>query len=135
MAMPQLAARFAAGICLLTAAFHAALVVGAPWGEYTQGGRMEGSLDTTGRVLAAISCIILIVMAFSILARAGEGPFRRLRARAVTALAGFTTIYAVIAVILNLITRSTPERNLWAPVSVVLLLLVAYVMVRTRRTS
>lgn len=96
---------------------------------------MEDSLDTTGRVLAAISCIILIVMAFSILARAGEGPFRRLRARAVTALAWFTTIYAVIAVILNLITRSTPERNLWAPVSVVLLLLVAYMMVRTRRTS
>jgi hypothetical protein len=43
-------------------------------------------------------------------------------------------VYAAVAVILNLITRSTAERTLWAPVSIVLLLLVASVMVTTRHT-
>ena len=130
---PQIAARVAAGICLLTAAFHAALVFGAPWGEYTQGGRMSGSLDAIGRILAAISFVLLCVMACSILARAGEGPFRRLPARAITVLSWFAAVYLLIAVILNLITRSPGERNLWAPVSIVLFLLVAYVMASTRR--
>jgi hypothetical protein len=44
-------------------------------------------------------------------------------------------VYAVVAVVLNIITRSTAERALWAPVSIVLLLLVAIVVVTTRRTS
>jgi hypothetical protein len=77
--------------------------------------------------------ICLLMMACSILARAGEGSFGRLSARAVTALSWFTAVYVLIAVILNLITRSPGERNLWAPVSIVLLLLVANVMASTRR--
>jgi hypothetical protein len=75
------------------------------------------------------------VMAGAILARAGEGPLRRLPARVVTVLAWVAMVYAVVAVVLNMITRSTAERTLWAPVSIVLLFLVAIVMVTTRRTS
>ena len=73
-------------------------------------------------------------MAGAILARAGEGPLRRLPARVVTVLALAAMVYAVIAVVLNIITRSTAERALWAPVSIVLLLLIATVIVTTRRT-
>ena len=73
-------------------------------------------------------------MAGAILARAGEGPLRRLPARVVTVLAWAAMVYAVIAVVLNIITRSTAERALWAPVSIVLLLLIATVIVTTRRT-
>jgi hypothetical protein len=40
-------------------------------------------------------------------------------------------MYAAVAVVLNLITRSTTERALWAPVSVALLGLVSLVMVTT----
>ena len=119
----------------VVAAFQAALVFGAPWGEYTQGGGTSGALAASGRVLAAISCVLLIVMAGAILARAREGPLRRLPARGVTVLAWVAMVYAAVAVVLNIITRSTAERNLWAPVSIVLLLLVAIVMVTTRRTS
>jgi hypothetical protein len=51
----------------------------------------------------------------------------------VTVLAWVATVYAVVAVVPNIITRSTAERALWLPVSIVLLLLVATVMVTTRR--
>jgi hypothetical protein len=74
-------------------------------------------------------------MAGAILARAGAGPLRRLPARVVTVLAWVAMVYTVVAVVLNIITRSTAERALWAPVSIVLLLLVFTVMVATRRTS
>jgi hypothetical protein len=131
----RIAAWLAAAGFLLVAAFQVALVLGAPWGQYTQGGGTSGELATSGRILAAVSCLLLILMAGAILARAGEGPLRRLPPRVVTVLAWITTVYAVIAVVLNIITRSTAERAIWAPVSIVLLLLVVTVMVTTRRTS
>jgi hypothetical protein len=130
----RVAAWLAAAMFFVVAAFHAALVFGAPWGEYTQGGGTRGALTSSGRLIAAVSCVLSIVMAGAILARAGEGPLRRLPARLVTVLAWVATVYAVVAVILNTITRSTAERALWLPVSIVLLLLVASVMVTTRRT-
>ena len=113
--------------------FHAALVLGAPWGEYTQGGGTSGTLTTSGRIVAALSCVLSIAMAAAILSRVGHGPLRRLPARVTTVLAWFTTVYAGLAVVLNLITRSASERALWAPVSLVLLALVVFVMVRTTR--
>jgi len=131
----RVAAWVAAALFFIVAAFQATLVFGAPWGEYTQGGVTSGALVASGRVLAAISCVLLIVMAGAILARAGEGPLRRLPARVVTVLAWVAMVYAVVAVFLNIITRSAAERALWAPVSIVLLLLVATVIVTTRRTS
>ena len=129
------AARAAATLLALVAVFHAAVVLGAPWGEVTQGGGTTGTLDASGRAVAAFSCTLALAMAVAVLGRAGEGPLTQLPARATTVLAWFTTVYAVVAVVLNLVTRSAAERALWAPVSLVLLALVAYVMVRTRARS
>ena len=70
-------------------------------------------------------------MATAILARVGRGPLGVRSSRVATVLAWFTMVYAVIAVILNVITRSSAERALWAPVSLVLLGLITYVMVAT----
>jgi len=128
----RIAAWLAAAGFLLVAAFQVALVLGAPWGRYTQGGGTSGALAASGRIFAAVSCLLAILMAGAILARAGVGPLRRLPPRLVTVLAWITTVYAVIAVVLNLITKSTAERAVWAPVSIVLLLLVVTVMVTTR---
>ena len=83
-------------------------------------GEAVPALAASGRVLAAISCVLLIVMAGAVLARAREGPLRRLPARVVTVLAWVAMVYAAVAVVLNIITRSTAERTLWAPVSIVL---------------
>ena len=89
---PVVAVRVAAAVMLGIAAFQVALVFGAPWGGYTQGGETEGALDTSGRVVAAVSCAILLVMAAAILARVREGPLKNAPGRLVTALAWFTTI-------------------------------------------
>ena len=130
---PKRAAWTAAVLLWLIAAFHAALVLGAPWGEYTQGGGTEGTLAPSGRVVAGMSCVLSIAMAAAILGRVGQGPLKGVPARVTTVLAWFTTVYAGLAVVLNLITPSTSERAVWAPVSMVLLGLVAFVMIRTAR--
>jgi len=133
--LPVLAARAAAVVMVGVAAFQVALVFGAPWGVYTQGGDTEGALDTPGRVFAAVSCAILLVMAAAILARVREGPLKSAPGRLVTALAWFTTIYAGVGVVLNLATRSSSERSVFAPTAIVLFVLVVTVMVGSRRAQ
>jgi hypothetical protein len=135
LSLPVLAARAAAVVMLGIAAFQVALVLGAPWGVYTQGGETEGALDTSGRVFAAVSCAILLVMAAAILARVREGPLKNAPGRLVTALSWFTTIYAAVAVVLNLATRSSSERLVFAPTATLLLVLVVTAMVRSRRAQ
>jgi cytochrome bd-type quinol oxidase subunit 2 len=133
--LPVLAARAAAAVMLGIAAFQVALVLGAPWGAYTQGGETEGALDTPGRVLAAVSCVILLVMAAAILARVGEGPLESAPGRLVTALAWFTTVYSALAVVLNLVTQSSSERAVFAPISILLFVVVVIAMIGSRRTG
>lgn len=130
---PRIAAWLAAAGFLFVAAFQVAVVLGTPWGKYTQGGGTSSALPASERIVAAVSCLLSILMTGAILARAGGGPMRRLPPRVVTVLAWITTVLAVITVVLNVITRSTAERAIWAPISIVLLLLVATVMVTTRR--
>ena len=133
--LPVLAARAAAVVMLGIAAFQVALVFGAPWGAYTQGGETEGALDTSGRVFAAVSCAILLVIAAAILGRVRQGPLRNAPGRLVTALSWFTTVYAALAVVLNLATESSSERAVFAPIAILLFVLVATAMVGSRRTS
>jgi hypothetical protein len=59
----RVAAWLAAAMFFVVAAFHAALVFGAPWGEYTQGGGTRGALTSSGRLIAAVSSVLSIVMA------------------------------------------------------------------------
>jgi hypothetical protein len=133
--LPVLAARVAAVVLAGVAAFQVALVFGAPWGAYTQGGDTDGALDTSGRVLAAVSCVLLLLMAAAILARVGEGPLRNSPERLVTGLAWFTTVYSALAVVLNLSTESSSERAVFAPISILLFVLVVTTMVGSRRAS
>jgi hypothetical protein len=100
--LPVFASRATAVLMVGIAAFQVALVFGAPWGAYTQGGETEGALGPSGRVFAAVSCVILLVMAAAILARVREGPLKNAPGRLVTALAWFTTVYSALAVVLNL---------------------------------
>lgn len=132
--VPVLAARAAAVVMVSIAAFQFALVFGAPWGAYTQGGETEGALDPSGRVVAAVSCAILLVMAAAILARVREGPLKNVPRRLVTVLAWFTTIYAALAVVLNLATQGSSERAVFGPTAILLFVLVVTAMVGSRRT-
>ena len=129
-----LAARAAAAVMACVATFQVALVVGAPWGAYTQGGETHGTLDAWGRVVAAVSCAIMLLMAAAILARVREGPLKNAPGRLVAALAWFATIYSALSVLLNLATRSSSERAVFAPTAILLFVLVATAMVGSRRT-
>lgn len=100
-----------------------ALVAGAPWGEFTQGGRLAGALDGQGRVSALFSAVVLAFMAMVMLARAGIGPLCRCNLRTLSALTWSTVAYSAVAVLLNSITPSAVERMVWVPIAVALLAL------------
>ena len=85
-------------------------------------------------MLAAVSCAILLLMAAAILARVREGPLKNAPRRLVTALAWFTTIYSALSVVLNLATRSSSERAVFAPTAVILFALVVTTMAGSWRT-
>jgi hypothetical protein len=81
-----------------------------------------------------MSCVLLVVMALAILARAGSGPFTSLPRGLVTFLAWATTIYSGAGVLLNLATPSVVERAVFAPVSLVVFVCCVLVMWATRRS-
>lgn len=115
-------------------AFQVAVLAGAPWGRFTQGGAEEGSLPASGRALAAISAVILIAFALGLLGRVGWGPLRRHR-RLSSVLAWIAVAYGVVAVLLNAATPSAAERAIWLPVSVVLLAAELVTVLGSRRSS
>jgi len=122
MELEQMAAILYALIIAAVVLFQFCLIFGAPWGQVTQGGRYEGPLPVTGRVAALLSVPILICMGASITSAAGLVPN----------WAGWTA-YAAIAMqalstSLNWITPSQKERLLWGPITSIMLLLAAYVV-------
>lgn len=114
-------ALIAAWLFAAVAVFHVAVALGAPWGEYTQGGQTVGTLPPTMRLVAASSALIVAAMSATVLAAAQIGPLRTARASARLWAMRATTAYAALAVVLNVATPSPRERAVWAPVSIVLL--------------
>ncbi len=126
----MLAAAILAGVAL----FQVALVLGAPWGEYTQGGSTAGSLPAGQRAVAAVSAVLLFVMAGALLARIEVGPMAALPRRVIAGLAWFTVVYSVVGVVLNLATPSAKERMVWAPTTALIAVLTLVAVIGTRGT-
>lgn len=102
--------------------FQIALILGAPWGRLTQGGQVDGSLPASGRVIAAISIFILLGLALAVLSADGRWPNW-------PAWTGWVALGVnTVVTVLNWITRSAPERRLWAPITTVMLILVVAVV-------
>jgi hypothetical protein len=98
--------------------FQVALVAGAPWGEYTMGGRNIGRLPITLRVGAAVSAFIMLAQAGHYLAQAGVLP--RLVDPGWNSVVNWAWFgFTVAGVIVNAISRSKKERNTWVPVLLV----------------
>ena len=108
--------------CLGVIGFQLALIAGAPWGPWTQGGKHTGALPAAGRIAAFISIFVLAAMACGVLSAAGLWP----------QWPGWTKWVALgvqsLVTILNWITPSKPERRLWGPLETVLLILAATVV-------
>ena len=116
----QIAAILYILIIVVVIFFQVFLVLGAPWGEFTQGGRHKGTLPISGRISAAISIPILVFMASSISSVVGFVPNWSIRTAYITlALQGVTAVF-------NLITPSLKERRLWGPVTTIAFILAAY---------
>ena len=116
----QIAAILYILITVVVIFFQVFLVLGAPWGEFTQGGRYKGTLPISGRISAAISIPILVFMASSISSVVGFVPNWSIRTAYITlALQGVTAVF-------NLITPSLKERRLWGPVTTIAFILAAY---------
>lgn len=108
------------GIALLTAGFQLALVLGAPWGEFTLGGRFRGPLPRRIRAIPVVSIVLLSGFAAVVAARARLG----LPALQPTsyALSWVVVAYCGLGTLANALTPSRRERALWLPVVLVMLL-------------
>ncbi|WP_136441436.1 hypothetical protein [Pacificoceanicola onchidii] len=121
----QIAHLYATG-CLAIVFFQVALIAGLPLGVYTQGGQVEGALPLKGRIVAAVSILILIFQGLAIVSAAG---FPGLDWPRWTGWAA--TGVSFVGFVLNWITQSRQERALWGPIMTVMLALALYVMVLT----
>jgi hypothetical protein len=107
----RLAAWVFAALCIFVGLFHLAAICGAPVGHLTMGGRWSGVLPPAARLLSALSMVIVLVLAFIVLARAGvvDRSVPRWGMRAVLG-------YLAVAVLMHVMTPSPGERKLWLPV-------------------
>jgi hypothetical protein len=116
-----------AGLYLLLVAFsmlfQVALILGAPWGHMTQGRTEKGPLPRRARSGAVLSLVILALMGAAILSAVGRWPGWPLwTGWLAMAMSG-------ISMLLNWITPSAAERQLWGPVTTMMFLLALGVMV------
>lgn len=124
----QIAAIVYAVFSAFTMMFHLALVFGAPWGHLTLGGKYIGKLPGRTRVLSVLAFLILAVFAFIVLVRADLVlPQFHVASRFAIWL---PALYMTIGLFLNSFSRSKPEKKLWVPIILIMLLSAVVVAMR-----
>jgi len=128
MAMRRVAAPLYTTVSAGVVAFQLALAAGAPWGAYAMGGAFPGQFPLALRVAALVQAALLSGTAAVVMARAG------------LLLAGWSRVsrwlvwivvaFAAVSLVLNLITPSTGERAIWAPIALLLLMSSALVAIQ-----
>lgn len=115
MTLVGIASAIQAVIALAVVVFQVALVAGAPWGEYTMGGQRRGTLPGKFRTGAGISAVVMLAQAGHYLAQAGV--FEPLLDASWNSIINWLWFaFAIVGLLLNEISRSKKERNLWVPV-------------------
>jgi hypothetical protein len=100
-------------ICVVL--FQLALVLGAPMGEYTLGGQTIGRLPMKLRVATTISLLINLGIAGHYLAQTGT--LQALLPNNLNAVVNWALVgFFGLGLLMNSISRSKKERNLWVPV-------------------
>lgn len=117
--MTEIAAVVFALLAGVVVVFQVAMALGAPWGEFTMGGRYRGAFPAQMRVVAVLSAVVVALMGAVVLARAGMA-FEQWADAAVWAV-WIVVGYSVAGLVMNLITHSARERMVWAPVVAVML--------------
>lgn len=100
---------------VLVALFQLALVLGAPMGEYTMGGQNAGTLPVRLRFVAALSMLLNLAIGGHYLAQTGA--VVTLLTTDLNQIANWGLVaFTGVGLILNSISRSKKERQLWVPV-------------------
>ncbi|AIC47867.1 hypothetical protein [Rhodoluna lacicola] len=104
---------FAVQICVVL--FQLALALGAPMGEYTLGGQNIGRLSMKLRFATTISLLINLGIAGHYLAQTGT--LQALLPSNLNAIVNWALVgFFGLGLLMNSISRSKKERNLWVPV-------------------
>ena len=104
-----------------TALFQLALALGAPMGEYAYGGQIAGKLPILYRVASSISFLLMLAIAGHYLAQFGVVP--KLLSADLNQLANWGLIgFAASAAVLNNITKSKKEKQLWGSTTIAMLI-------------
>ncbi len=108
--------------------FQLALALGAPWGRFAWGGQHEGRLPAGYRVGSVAGILVYAVFAGLALDRAGV---IRVVPDAVSQI-GMWVVFGVLVLgtLMNLISRSKPERYVMTPVALVLAILAGIIAVQ-----
>jgi hypothetical protein len=117
--VPQAAALVFAIVTLVAMAFQVALALGAPWGEYAMGGANRGKLPPAMRVAAVVQALVLAVLVLVVLTRAGlvDVPI----VHDLPWLIWVAVAFSAVSLVLNAISRSARERQLWVPIALLML--------------
>lgn len=103
-------------------AFQVALAAGAPWGRASFGGQHAGVLPTRYRASSAVAAVVWALVALCVARDAGIPVWAPLPDPVLPLVSWVAAGLAAVSVVLNAITRSSVERAIWLPVSVLLLL-------------
>ena len=108
------------------ALFQLALALGAPMGEYAFGGQRKGKLPVGFRIASTVAILIYAAIAGHYLAQLGVIP--KLLPDSLNTIANWGLVgFNLVGLIMNSISRSKLERQLWVPV--LLLMTVCSVLV------
>lgn len=103
----------------VVAVFQLALAAGAPWGHLAMGGRWPGRFSPALRIAAFVQAGLLGLFAVIVLGRAGV-----VSPAPPPVLFWAVVVFSTLSAVMNLATPSIPERRLWGPVALVMLVCV-----------
>ena len=107
-------------VSVIAIGFQLALALGAPWGEYAMGGRYPGVFPPMMRLLAVGQAVILGLLAFLVLSRAGlivpEATTEQPNVIWIAVLVSGASLWA------NLNSKSVKEKRTWVPVAAVMVI-------------
>ncbi|MBK7577936.1 MAG: hypothetical protein IPI24_10955 [Ignavibacteria bacterium] len=106
-------------LSVLTIGFQIALGLGAPWGRFTLGGKYPDVLPMKARLIPVFSTVVLAFFIAIVLTRAGLIRPDLLEPSRIAIWLPVT--YMALGLGLNSVSKSKPERGLWVPVILVML--------------
>jgi hypothetical protein len=100
-------------ISFIVVVFQLALMLGAPWGQLTLGGKYTGALPNHMRLVCLLTTVIFLAFVMVVLTRVGWILPQWFASS--TQLIWAVVLYCFVGVIANALTPSRYERMLWLP--------------------